>query len=204
MSAEVTSQLAVWGRRVAALGLFVLCSRFAWVTTSWALTEFDAHEERGAVKRTRPSASSQSSGEPTAANPAAPPAAPGTLVPAAPGPSGSAAPAPPPAPTTAAPVPSGPPKQRMLFVDLGPARSEVYVSGVHVGHTPYAGSWSCREGDVVVIHVLPRGYGVPIEARAACQNSMRAVEGRTLDREQVARILADPNVPGSVKDVLRR
>jgi hypothetical protein len=96
------------------------------------------------------------------------------------------------------------PKQRTLLVDLGPARSEVFVSGVLVGHTPYAGSWTCRDGDVLVIHVLPKGRGAPIESRAFCENSIRAVAGRTLAQDEVANLLADSGVPPSVKEALRR
>lgn len=92
---------------------------------------------------------------------------------------------------------------RTLFVDLGPPRSEVFVDGVRVGHTPYAGSWSCQAGDEVRIHVVPR-RGIPIESRAACRDSMHAVAGRNLDPDEVVNLLADPTLPSSVKDALRR
>ncbi len=77
---------------------------------------------------------------------------------------------------TAAPLP----RARRLLVDLGPARSEVYVNGVFAGRTPYLGAVSCAEGQVVRVEVLPP-EGPPWQRQLRCdQNQM---EARALESE---------------------
>ncbi len=56
---------------------------------------------------------------------------------------------------------------RHLLVDLGPARSDVYLNGRLVGKTPYGGQHVCAEGEEVVIEVLPP-KGAPLRRTASC------------------------------------
>lgn len=204
MKLEVLRRATVWCSRAAALGLLVGSVRFGWVATHWAEQRYDARES---APPESPERRRRAANEAPPGSPSAPPASgAGPSAPATAGPDSAQTAAPPQAP----PVPPPPARDasyevRTLWVDLGPPRSEVFVSGVLVGRTPYAGTWSCRRGDEVVIHVLPPGRGgVPLESRAACRDSMRAVAGRTLGAEEVAELLADPTLPTSVKDALRR
>lgn len=191
---------ALWTRRGAALGLLVGSARFGWAAVSWSLEHARAApavvNEESVERRERDLAQA---GDQRAAEAPEPPQD-----------------APPKAKAKAKAKGKEAKRRsarrsrdaekravRTLFVDLGPPRSEVFVDGVRVGHTPYAGSWSCKAGDELRIHVLPR-RGVPIESRAACRDSMRAVAGRNLDPDEVASLLGDPTLPSSVKDALRR
>ncbi len=109
------------------------------------------------------------------------------------------------APEATAPAPSGPPKRRNLLVDLGRPRSDVYVNGVHVGRTPYAGTWSCRDGDDVHIVVMG-GSAAPIEAHAHCGLTISlddTAQARKLDDEAVDELLGDKEVGAALKDALR-
>lgn len=102
---------------------------------------------------------------------------------------------------------TGAPKRRTLFVDLGPSRSDVFVNGVGVGRTPYAGTWSCRDGDEVGIVVLPPGLSPPIHTSASCGGSIRAdrrENAKELDEQELARLLEDEEVGVALKDALRR
>lgn len=190
---------ARWARRGAALGLLLGASRFTWTTGSWALqrvgSAVPAEDASALDRRGRPSPETPGGAPPDAGAPEE--SATARKQAAKPDEKKKA--------KSARASRRAPAKREIhtLFVDLGPPRSEVFVDGVRVGHTPYAGSWSCKAGDEVRIHVLPR-RGVPIESRAACRDSMRAVAGRNLDPDEVAALLADPTLPGSVKDALRR
>lgn len=208
-------RLALWSRRGAALGLLLSCGRFAWIATSWASERYDASrdasEERSRGGAARPARGDEREDALTAARKLAEEGKGDVGKPLELGASSGEPAAQPGGPSEgndaghlAGAGAKGKPKQRMLFVDLGAPRSEVLVSGVLVGHTPYAGSWTCRDGDVLVIHVLPRGSGAPIESRVSCENSIRAVTGRTLERDEVTTLLADPQVPSSIKEAFRR
>lgn len=61
----------------------------------------------------------------------------------------------------------GPPSPRNLLIDLGPARSEVYVNGRYLGLTPYVGQWNCADGQRLLIQVIPE-KGAPLERLAVC------------------------------------
>lgn len=187
MKLDVLRRVTRWCARVAALGLLVSSVRFGWVATHWAGERYEAARPDAAVGRERRPRSGPVERETTPPSPSA---------------SATASSAPEANASSRDDVASY--EVRTLFVDLGPPRSDVFVSGVQVGQTPYAGTWSCKKGDEVVIHVLPRGRGVPLESRAACRDSMRAVAGRTLAPEDVAELLADPTLPASVKDAFRR
>lgn len=60
---------------------------------------------------------------------------------------------------------------RQLLVDVGPARSEIYVNGHYVGRSPFAGQWGCVDGDEIAIDVLPPN-GMPIARRATCRGQV--------------------------------
>ena len=197
MKLDVLRRATVWCSRAAALGLLVGSVRFGWVATHWAGERYEAMESASEAPERR------RRGEDGSQDAAPPPANPSAAASASATPAASASPEAPAVPPPS--TPDAPYEVRTLWVDLGPPRSEVFVSGVLVGRTPYAGTWSCRRGDEVVIHVLPPGRkGVPLESRAAGRDSMRAVAGRTLGAEEVTELLADPTLPASVKDALRR
>jgi hypothetical protein len=100
----------------------------------------------------------------------------------------------------------GPATRRTLFVDLGPPRSDVYVNGVSVGRTPYAGTWGCRDGDEVRIIVVPPGKAPPIVAQARCGNAIRADRSESSAKEVNARdlalLLGDDSVGAALKEAL--
>lgn len=56
---------------------------------------------------------------------------------------------------------------RSIMIDFGPPRSEVLINGRSVGNTPYAGQISCRDGDKIRVHVIPRS-GIPLEKMMFC------------------------------------
>jgi hypothetical protein len=101
---------------------------------------------------------------------------------------------------------SAPATRRTLFVDLGPPRSDVYVNGVSVGRTPYAGTWGCRDGDEVRIIVLPPGKTPPIVAQARCGNAIRAdryeSSAKELNERDLALLLGDDSVGAALKEAL--
>lgn len=59
---------------------------------------------------------------------------------------------------------------RNILVDLGPARSAVYLNGRLVGKTPYGGQYACEEGKEIVIEVLPP-TGAPLRRTAPCRGT---------------------------------
>ena len=69
--------------------------------------------------------------------------------------------------TREAPAPENT-RLRRLLVDLGPNRSEVFVGGRLVGHTPYVGQVSCEPNESIKIQVLPP-KGVPLFRVAVCR-----------------------------------
>lgn len=69
------------------------------------------------------------------------------------------------------------PEIRTLLVELGPARSEVIVNGRRLGETPFAGQWSCVDGDPLKIQVVPR-QGVPITRSMRCGGTTLLVAPR--------------------------
>jgi len=71
-----------------------------------------------------------------------------------------------PAPETLAPV-----RLRRLLVDVGPGRSEVFVQGRKVGHTPYVGQINCSEGQPIRIEILPP-QGAPVARSAICRGEI--------------------------------
>jgi len=62
------------------------------------------------------------------------------------------------------------PELRTLLVQSGPARSEVFVNGTRLGETPFAGQWSCAEGDDVRVQIVPR-HGLPLVRHVRCGGS---------------------------------
>ncbi len=100
-----------------------------------------------------------------------------------------------------------PPKRRTLFVDLGPPRSEVYVNGVAVGRTPYAGTWGCHDGDEVRIVVIWPGSSPPIEAVARCGPAIvadKAGQSHKLDAKAVEELMNDQGLAPALKEALKR
>lgn len=83
--------------------------------------------------------------------------------------------------TTTAVAPSGPTAAAgaslrvPLIVGGGGPRSEVFVGGVKVGHTPYLGEVSCKAGEVVRIQVLPP-TGSPTHYTRRCAPGTLRVE----------------------------
>jgi len=63
--------------------------------------------------------------------------------------------------------PAGPLSPHQILIDLGPPRSEVFVDGRRVGHTPFVGQVMCRPGREFSIHVVPE-RGFPIEEQRVC------------------------------------
>jgi hypothetical protein len=57
---------------------------------------------------------------------------------------------------------------RRILVDVGPARSEVFIGKKNVGMTPYGGQIACTLGEEIKIQVLPP-EGVPITRRLTCR-----------------------------------
>lgn len=77
------------------------------------------------------------------------------------------------APTTQTlpePAPNPSPQLRRILVDLGPERSEVFLDGHLVGHTPYVGQVSCTTEAPVRIEVLP-AQGAPIKRIVVCRGA---------------------------------
>lgn len=102
--------------------------------------------------------------------------------------------------------PKAAPKRRTLLVDLGKPRSDVYVNGVLVGRTPYAGTWSCRDGDDVNIVVMGSGAALPIAAHAHCGIAIVAddrADTRKLDDKAVDEIMSDAGVGSALKNALK-
>lgn len=60
---------------------------------------------------------------------------------------------------------------RQLLIEVGPARSEIYVNGHYVGRSPYVGQWGCVDGDEIAIDVLPPD-GMPIARHATCRGQV--------------------------------
>ncbi len=55
-----------------------------------------------------------------------------------------------------------------LVVSLGPARSELYVAGHHVGQSPWIGEQSCTYGKKLRIQAIPP-KGLPITTERDCR-----------------------------------
>lgn len=66
-----------------------------------------------------------------------------------------------------APPPPPVPTQRRILVDVGPARSEVFIGKKNVGMTPFGGQIACLSGEEIKIQVLPP-KGIPIQRRVMC------------------------------------
>ena len=64
---------------------------------------------------------------------------------------------------------------RRVVVDWGPERSEVFIGGKKVGHTPFGGQISCIDGQPVEIVVLPT-RGVPLQRRLQCSGEQLRVQ----------------------------
>jgi hypothetical protein len=64
-------------------------------------------------------------------------------------------------------APAGPLSPRQILIDLGPPRSEVFVDGRRVGHTPFVGQVMCRPGREISNHVVP-ARGFPLEEQRVC------------------------------------
>jgi hypothetical protein len=60
-----------------------------------------------------------------------------------------------PQPSASAVAPTGRPLKITLGVSAGPPRSEVYVNGRRVGHTPFLGDTSCKSGLPLRIELVP-------------------------------------------------
>ena len=89
-------------------------------------------------------------------------------------------------PSATGPSPGDAPKEPrtirpQLLVDVGPARSEVYVGGIRVGHTPYIGEIVCREGDVVKVEVNPPN-AVPTAFSGRCEGATLHVSADQAER----------------------
>lgn len=67
------------------------------------------------------------------------------------------------------------PIQRRILVDVGPARSEVFVGKKNVGMTPFGGQIGCAEGEEIMVQVLPP-RGVPIQRRVTCSGDTLLVQ----------------------------
>jgi hypothetical protein len=209
MSRKALAVAARWSRFLAASGALVLLARFALDATAWAserrkgvdIGAAQAHEDEraGALERVRDALepktdelvelATQPAGTGSAATPSEPPHRTDKTR----GASSSASPQ---------------AKRRTLLVDLGPARSDVYVNGVAVGRTPYAGTWGCRDGDEVNIVVLPPGKAPPILAMAHCGNAIRADRSESsvkeLDARDLALLLGDVSTGAALKQALER
>lgn len=198
MMRRLASEGARVSRALAALGACVLLTRFAVDAWAWAGEREEASASVaprprpvGAAKRAPPEAE-RLEGAGAARAPSAP---------AAPASSSTARRA------VATQAKSIAPKRRTLFVDLGPPRSDVYVNGVAVGRTPYAGTWGCHDGDEVRIVVIWPGQAPPIQAIARCGPSIVADKGgenRKLDAKGVQEIMNDQAVAPALKDALTR
>jgi hypothetical protein len=68
---------------------------------------------------------------------------------------------------------AGQPLSIALGITAGPPRSEVYVNGRLVGHTPFLGDTSCKSGLPLRVDVVPE-KGVPLSYVRECR-------GRTLE-----------------------
>ena len=66
-----------------------------------------------------------------------------------------------------APAPDGAPVRVTLAVTEAPARSEVYVNGRLVGHSPFLGDVSCKRGSEVRVEVVP-AKRAPLVATRPC------------------------------------
>lgn len=150
MSEEMPSQrIARWAFQLAAFGCFLLSLRVAWLTQSEFTPSF--RSASGEPQRRRRD-DDGAEPEPSATT------------------------------TSPLPLPSAPPSTpqvRTLYVKLGPPRSAVYVNGVRLGETPYAGDWSCVDGDAVDVQVMPAS-GAPLHRSLRCAGTTLVVRERTI------------------------
>lgn len=90
--------------------------------------------------------------------------------------------------------PSLPPSSvRALFVNWGPPRSEVRVQGRVVGHTPFAGQYTCRDGDRLEVSVIPT-VGPPLSKTLVCLSHQARIDSADVivEGEASAPILPEP------------
>ncbi|MCA9592643.1 MAG: hypothetical protein KC776_05005 [Myxococcales bacterium] len=77
------------------------------------------------------------------------------------GPASSASAAPTPVVTKRPPPASVPTVERgkslrlPMVISIGPDRSELYVNGVRLGHTPFVGEVTCKAGEKIRIELVP-------------------------------------------------
>lgn len=71
--------------------------------------------------------------------------------------------------------PPGPWRSLRLSVTLGPARAAVVVGGQRLGDSPYLGDFSCREGELVRVEVVPP-EGAPLVRQVRCDGAMIRLE----------------------------
>ncbi len=169
-AALLVSRLARWSLLGAGAGVLSLGLRFSWLLGAdalrfRALQEAQEAEEAALPPRKRPRPSPEAAiAEATQPTPE----------------SGSATGEP---GATEASVDSPPatPELRTLLVQSGPARSEVFVNGTRLGETPFAGQWSCREGDDVRVQIVPR-QGLPLVRHLRCGGSTLLVGSAEKER----------------------
>ena len=79
-------------------------------------------------------------------------------------------------PPPPAKVASGRPTRLTLSVLWGPPRSEVYVNGRLVGHTPFLGDTSCKGGLPIRIELIG-GEGAPLTYQRECLRGTIEIAG---------------------------
>jgi hypothetical protein len=83
----------------------------------------------------------------------------------------------PPAPSSSVGlVRPGPPRSIQLGISAGPERSEIYVNGRLLGHTPFVGDISCKTGMPLRIELVPPA-GPPIVYQRECRGGMLEISG---------------------------
>jgi len=75
-----------------------------------------------------------------------------------------------------APAPGGRSFRISLVVSAGPPRSEVYVNGQLVGHTPFLGDMACKAALPIRIEIVPE-QGAPLTYLRECRGGTIEIEG---------------------------
>ena len=87
-----------------------------------------------------------------------------------------------PAPVRPRPAPSqavvhaGAPRSIQLGISAGPNRSEIYVNGRLLGHTPFVGDTSCKTGLPLRIELVPPA-GPPLVYERECRGGIIEISG---------------------------
>ncbi|MCH2110835.1 MAG: hypothetical protein MK135_16070 [Polyangiaceae bacterium] len=75
--------------------------------------------------------------------------------------------------TSKATVAAGTPKLRTILVNYGPARSKLFINEKRYGQVPFAGSYSCRQGEMITTRVITPSGQVLTKERVCRGDTLR-------------------------------